>query len=68
MSRNSRLQNITAGGLGGLSSLVVLRLNNNPRLTYLDPAFLVWKNDDGEEMWPMVKEVSGVFGVRYSKG
>ncbi|XP_026739840.1 leucine-rich repeat neuronal protein 2-like [Trichoplusia ni] len=57
MSRNSRLQNITAGGLGGLSSLVVLRLNNNPRLTYLDPGFLVWKNDDGEEMWPMVKEL-----------
>ncbi|XP_049707312.2 slit homolog 1 protein [Helicoverpa armigera] len=57
MSRLSRLQNISAGALAGLSDLTILRLNYNPRLTNLNPDFMVWKNEDDEEMWPNIKEL-----------
>ncbi|CAB3257482.1 unnamed protein product [Arctia plantaginis] len=46
LSHMSRLQNITAGSFGGLVKLDILRLNHNPRLTYLDPEFLVYRDDD----------------------
>lgn len=58
LSRLSRLQNISAGALSGLADLEILRLNYNPRLTNLDPDFLVWTNEDDEELWPNLKEVS----------
>ncbi|KAJ8706281.1 hypothetical protein PYW08_010907 [Mythimna loreyi] len=57
LSRLSRLQNISAGALSGLQDLVILRLNYNPRLTNLHPDFLVWMNEDDEELWPDLKEL-----------
>lgn len=55
--RMSRLQNITAGALGGLTNLEILRMNYNPRLTNLSPDFLVWQDEDDEEQYPIIKEV-----------
>ncbi|CAB3233723.1 unnamed protein product [Arctia plantaginis] len=55
--RMSRLQNITAGALGGLTNLEILRLNYNPRLTNLSPDFLVWQDEDDEEQYPIIKEL-----------
>ncbi|XP_035456482.2 leucine-rich repeat transmembrane protein FLRT3-like [Spodoptera frugiperda] len=57
LSRLSRLQNVSAGALAGLGDLVILRMNYNPRLTNLDPDFLVWKNEDDEELWPNLREL-----------
>ncbi|XP_075988891.1 CD180 antigen-like [Anticarsia gemmatalis] len=57
MCRMSRLQNITAGALGGMSSLVILRLCYNPRLTNLHPEFLVSEDEDGVKQWPDIKEL-----------
>ncbi|KAF9408729.1 hypothetical protein HW555_011675 [Spodoptera exigua] len=57
LSRLSRLQNVSAGALAGLGDLTILRMNYNPRLTNLDPDFLVSKNEDDEEVWPNLSEL-----------
>ncbi|CAB3233725.1 unnamed protein product [Arctia plantaginis] len=57
LSHMSRLQNITAGSFGGLVKLDILRLNHNPRLTYLDPEFLVYRDDDQVPYWPTLREL-----------
>lgn len=58
LSHMSRLQNVAAGSFGGLVKLDILRLNHNPRLTYLDPEFLVYRDDDQVPYWPTLREVS----------
>ncbi|KAH9630896.1 hypothetical protein HF086_014637 [Spodoptera exigua] len=50
-------QNVSAGALAGLGDLTILRMNYNPRLTNLDPDFLVSKNEDDEEVWPNLSEL-----------
>ncbi|XP_063545545.1 leucine-rich repeat neuronal protein 1-like [Cydia strobilella] len=55
--RCSKLKSITAGALGGLESLSILHISYNPRLSTLEPKFLVWEDDDEVEKQPLIKEL-----------
>lgn len=56
LSRLSKLQYIGAGVLGGLLNLVTLHICYNPRLTEIDPEFLMIKDDDVEK-YPLLEKV-----------
>ncbi|XP_063392291.1 leucine-rich repeat neuronal protein 1-like [Cydia fagiglandana] len=55
--RCSKLKSITSGALGGLESLSILHISYNPRLSTLEPKFLVWEDDDEVEKHPLIKEL-----------
>ncbi|XP_052748967.1 leucine-rich repeat neuronal protein 2-like isoform X2 [Galleria mellonella] len=52
----TRLQSIGPGALGGLANLVSLYITDNPKLTNLDPNFLIWEENE-EEKWPPIKQL-----------
>ncbi|KOB70314.1 Leucine-rich transmembrane protein [Operophtera brumata] len=60
LCRNSKLQNISAGALGGLPNLVSLHICYNPRLTVIDPDFLSFTDDHDVEIWPTLTELTAV--------
>ncbi|KAM3955512.1 lumican-like [Aphomia sociella] len=57
LSGLTRLQSIGAGALGGLAKLISLHITHNPRLSSLDPNFLVWEDEFGEERWPPIQKL-----------
>ncbi|XP_053621888.1 slit homolog 1 protein-like [Plodia interpunctella] len=57
LCRQSRLQFIAAGALGGLESLTSLYITNNPRLNTIDPGFLTWEDEHENEQTPQLEEL-----------
>ncbi|KAL0858731.1 hypothetical protein ABMA27_011208 [Loxostege sticticalis] len=57
MCRNTKLQSIGPGALGGLESLVTLWICNNPRLSVLHEDFLTWLDEHNKERRPLLKEL-----------
>ncbi|XP_059056716.1 leucine-rich repeat neuronal protein 3-like [Achroia grisella] len=57
LSGLSMLQSIGAGALGGLPNLNSLYITYNPKLTNIDPSFLMWIEENEEERWPPIKEL-----------
>ncbi|KAJ2943320.1 hypothetical protein O0L34_g12125 [Tuta absoluta] len=55
LCRLSKLSSIGPGALGGLESLVSLYICHNPRLTNIDPGFLMWYDDQGVDQYPLLQ-------------